>query len=345
MYTYAGGDDIMDFAFKLRCTVFDEWLNGQHNVKALCKKYGFSRKWFYKYKERFLQSGFDGLKDKIRRKPTMLHALALDEKIAIMDYIYNNPTHGPKRISMELKMNSNSISEGAIYNFLSRENLNTKLKRILWAESQGKKILTNKQKAYLNAQHRHIESNRPGELVSVDTFWLNIKNFRRIYQYTACDTFSSYGWAKVYHSKTADETIDFLENHILKNVPRGKIKRILTDQGTEFYSARHKRHLTWLEDTYKEYNLKHSVTKIAHPWTNGYAERLNRTIWDEFYLCRLSEEFDSLSAIQKELDIFMREYNFRRVHTGYKLKEQGYLYPYQAFFDIKEAKKIVPIEY
>ena len=317
----------------------------RNNVKDLCKKYGLSRKWFYKHRERFLRSGFDGLKDKVRRKPNMPHALSLDKKMAIMDYIYDNPTHGAKRTAMELRTRAIFISEGAIYNFLSKENLNTKLKRLIWAESQGKKILTEKQKAYLNAQHRHIESNGPGELVSIDTFWLNIKNFRRIYQYTACDTFSSYGWAKVYDRKTSDETIDFLENHILKSVPRDKIKRILSDQGTEFYSSRAKYIDHFFTEYLKSRGIKQSVTKRAHPWTNGYAERLNRTIWDEFYLCRLNKEFSSLAEVQKELDIFMREYNFKRVHTGYKLKEQGYLYPYQAFFHIKESKNLVAIEY
>lgn len=337
VYNSLRGDKLMDFAYKVRCMVFKEWAGGGCSVVELCQRYGFSRKWFYKYKGRFLEQGFEGLRDKIRSFPCMPHALSYYTKAGIMNYVYDNPTHGPRRINMNLAKSGMRVSEGAIYNFLAKEELNSKRKRLLWAHSQGKKILTNKQKAYLCAQKRHIESSYPGELVSIDTFWINIKSLRRVWQYTACDTYSSFGWAKLYRDRNSDNTTDFLENHVLKSLSPGKIKRLLTDQGTEFYSARHKTSLFCLDLLCKGHNIRHTVTKKGHPWTNGYAERLNRTIWDEFYLCRLNKSFRSLGRLQKELDIFMKEYNFRRIHTGYKLKSQGYEYPYQAFFDIKEG--------
>lgn len=336
--------DMMDFAYKMRCMVFDEWTKNKSNVSDLCRKYDFSRKWFYKFKKRFLTMGFEGLKDKPRETPSMPHAIDYSIKTAILDHVYDYPTHGPRRIHMELQRRSVRVSEGAIYNFLLKENLSTKRKRLFWAESQGKNILTHKQKAYIDAQNRHVESNSPGELVGIDTFMVCIKGLGKLWQYTACDTFSSFGWAKLYTRKTTDETVDFLENHLLKRLPPGRIKRILTDQGTEFYSARHRKYTYWLERIYKDYNLVHTITKPAHPWTNGYAERLNRTIWDEFYLCRLSRGFENIDEVQKELDIFMREYNFKRIHTGYKLKNQNYQYPYQAFFDIKEASNISQLQ-
>jgi len=247
--------------------------------------------------------------------------------------VYDNPTHGAKRISMNLAEGGTKISEGAIYSFMASENMNTKHRRVLWAQSQGRELLTDKQKAYLSAQYRHIDSCRPGELVGVDTFWVNIKNLGRVYQYTACDTYSSYGWAKLYKDRTSDNTVHFLKYHILEGSPKGKIKRIITDQGSEFYSARHQLRLDCLKDIYQEYNITHTITKKAHPWTNGYAERLNRTIWDEFYLCRLYKPFYTLEELQKELDLFMKDYNFNRIHTGYKLRERGYRYPCQAFFE------------
>ncbi len=340
MYNFRRGDDQMDFSFKIRSLVFSDWLNNNPTVSCLCKKYGFSRKWFYKYRKRFLKMGFNGLKDKKPTRPNMPHALSYTLKASILDHVYDFPTHGPRRIHLELRKRAICVSEGAIYNLLLAEKLNTKRKRIFWAESHGKEILTHKEKAHLDAQNRHIESSSPGELVSVDTLMVCIKGLGKIWQYTACDTYSSFGWAKIYLRKTTDETIDFLENHMFKRLPSGKIKRILTDQGTEFYSARHKKYTCWLERLYKDYSLAHTVTKPAHPWTNGYAERLNRTIWDEFYLCRLSSEYKTIEDIQRELDAFMREYNFKRIHTGYKLQNMNYQYPYQAFYDMKEKQPL-----
>ena len=91
--------------------------------------------------------------------------------------------------------------------------------------------------------------------------------------------------------------------------------------------------------------IRHSVTKVAHPWTNGYAERLNQTIWQEFYLGRLNKPYTSLDELNKELDDFMRYYNFNRVHSGYKLVAEGYKRPGQAFFDIRERQNVIELKY
>jgi transposase InsO family protein len=139
--------------------------------------------------------------------------------------------------------------------------------------------------------------------------------------------------------------VDFFCNHVLRNCPEGKIRRVLTDQGIEFYSARHKGSDSYFTTTVKWCGVGHTVTKKAHPWTNGYTERLNQTIWQEFYLSRLSRPFNSISELQDELDKFMVEYNFKRMHTGYKLKAGGFRFPGHAFFDIHERNRMIEVKY
>ncbi len=134
-------------------------------------------------------------------------------------------------------------------------------------------------------------------------------------------------------------------NHILGSVPVGKIKRVLTDRGTEFYNIRYPESDSPFTGALRAHSIKHTVTKVAHPWTNGYAERLNQTIWQEFYLCRLDRPYASLEALNKDLYAFVRYYNFNRRHTGYKLKIAGFEYPGHAFFDVKESSKVVEVKY
>ncbi len=264
--------------------------------------------------------------------------MALEKKLAILDSIYNNPMYGPKRIAYNLPF---KISSKVVWSFFKKECLNTRLKRRLWAHSQGKPVLTDKQLQHMRARHNHIQSTAPGELISLDTFWINIKNLGKVWQWTACDTYSSFGWAEVYKTLYCDNTVDFLENHILKNTPKDKIKRILTDRGSEFCYTGSGKSNSLLKMLCQRHNIIHSATKPAHPWTNGYAERLNQTIWQEFYLSRLSKPFNSLEELKKQLDEFMRDYNFKRTHTGYKLERAGYRYPAHLFFDVAESKKIV----
>ena len=333
-----------EMVFELRKRIFNEWQWKRSTWQEVRAKYGFSKKWFYKWLKRFLERGEDGLRD-MSKERSLPHpeSLGWEKEAAILCYVYDNPCHGPDRIAREIGF---KVSGKTIWKLLVGQGLNTRRKRRLWAHHMGKPVLTDKEIHILEAKNRHVESHEPGELVSMDTFWCNVKSVGRIFQYTACDTYSSYGWARIYSSKTGDSSIDFT-NHILKNTPEGKIKRILTDQGNEFYSARHRDKL--INHYFTEYLLTkcivHSVTKPAHPWTNGYAERLNQTIWQEFYLSKLSKPYCSINELNEDLQKFMAYYNWKRMHSGYKLIEGGYKCPGHAFFDIHENSNIIEIKY
>jgi transposase InsO family protein len=330
-----------EMVFRQRKRIFEEWRWKRLTWQEVKEKYGFSKKWFYKWRKRYHTYGDEGLWDKPKKSPPAHRGIGWDAKLAIMDYVYDNPTHGPDRIARELPF---KISGKAVWSYLTKEDLNTRRKRRLWAHHQGKPVLTKKEESSINARYNHIKSSYPGELVSIDTFCVSVKNWGRLWQYTACDTYSSYGWARLYLAKNHDSTVDFLE-YILERVPEGKIKRILTDRGTEFYSARRRRHLECIEKLLGKHGIRHTLTKVAHPWTNGYAERLNQTVWQEFYLCRLTKVFQHLGQLRRELEAFMLHYNFKRRHTGYKLIEGGYEFPACAFYDIRERERCVEIRY
>jgi len=331
-----------EMVFRLRKRIFEDWRWKRYTWQEVKSKYGFSKKWFYKHRKRFLKYGDEGLRDKVRNNSNRPHALSWDQRLRIMDYVYEHPTHGPHRIAAE---QIPRVGGKAVWSYLKKENLNTRRRRRLWAHAQGKPVLTEKEKLHMEAKNNHVKSKSPGELVSMDTFTVSVKGLGKIWQFTACDTYSSYGWAKCYHAKTSDNAADFLVNHMLVNVPAFKVKRVLTDQGVEFYSARHKDCDSYFTRICKRCGVKHTVTKVAHPWTNGYAERLNQTIWQEFYLCLLSRPYASIEALNNDLQRFMTDYNFKRRHTGYKLKEGGYEFPGHAFFDVRESSNIVEIKY
>lgn len=331
-----------DVVFALRKRIFYDWKWKRLTWQEVNKKYGFSKRWFYKWLKRFIKDGDDGLRDRQRDNSNRPHRLTEPQKLGILSYIFDYPTHGPNNIA---EAQTPRISNKTVWRYLKTENLNTRRKRRLWAHAQGKPVLTQKEQQIMSAKHNHIESHFPGELVGLDTFTVNVKGLGKIFQFTACDTFSSYGWARCYFSKTQDNAIDFFIHHILKNVPAFKIKRILTDQGTEFYSARHPESRTYFTRMLNNCGVEHTVTKVAHPWTNGYVERLNQTIWQEFYLCLLQRPYDTLDRLNADLQKFMTDYNFKRRHTGYKLKNEGLQFPGHAFFDIRENANIIEIKY
>lgn len=328
--------------FELRKNMIDDWRCRGLEWREICYKYRVSKRWFYKLRMRYMLEGYEGLKDRVRKNDNRPYRVSWQQRIKILDYVYYNPTHGPARIACEDP--SIGVSRITIWKVLKDEGLNTRMKRRLWAEAQGRPILTKKEKLLIAAKKRHVESHAAGELVSVDTFTASVANLGKIWQYTACDTYSSYGYARVYRDKTSDNSIDFI-NHLVNSCRTGKIKRVLTDQGTEFYNARFPDTESAFTIALRSQGIRHSVTKVAHPWTNGYAERLNQTIWQEFYLGRIDKRYESLEELNRDLFGFMRYYNFRRAHSGYKLVAEGYRCPGHAFFDTREREKVIELKY
>lgn len=328
--------------FLLRKNLIDDWKYRGLPWREICYKYRVSKRWFYKLRMRFMLQGYEGLRDRVRKPDSWPYRAGWQERLKILDYVYHNPTHGPMRIAADPSI---GLSHKTVWRVLKQEGLNTRMKRRLWAEHQGRPTLTKKEHQILLAKNRHVESHYPGELVSVDTLTVSVANLGKIWQYTACDTYSSYGWARVYLEKTAENSIDFVINHIVISSTYDKIKRVLTDQGTEFYNARFKETESFFTTALRSHSIRHSVTKVAHPWTNGYVERLNQTIWQEFYLNRLDKPYNTIEELNKDLSTFMRYYNFRRTHSGYKLKEGGFKHPGHAFFDIRERQNVIELKY
>ena len=218
---------------------------------------------------------------------------------------------------------------------MKRHQLNTKKKRLEWVRKLNGEVvkLSDLQRDKELSKTCHVKADCPGDLVGIDTFYVGcLKNLGRVYQVTACDCFSSFGWAKLYLDKSADSTIDFVGNHLLPLSGPVTLHHLLHDGRKEFTThwegATHKFH-----DACEQNQLRRTQTKVKHPWTNGYAERLNQTILDEFYSVAFRKKiYTSLEELQKDLAYFMYEYNFNRTHQGYKLKEHGFNIPAEAFF-------------
>ena len=148
------------------------------------------------------------------------------------------------------------------------------------------------------------------------------------------DTYSNFGFAKIYLDKTMISAIDFLKTKVLPvykvfNIP---LDRILTDNGKEYTThwagGKHE-----YEKFLKQNKIRHTKIKPRTPQSNGIVERFNRTLLEEFYqIAMMKKVYSSLSELQDDLDKFIYYYNFKRTNQGYRLKGKM---PYQKFFDSK----------
>jgi transposase InsO family protein len=85
------------------------------------------------------------------------------------------------------------------------------------------------------------------------------------------------------------------------------IHTIQTDNGSEFLKSFH----AYLE-THK---IKHVFSYPRSPRVNGYVERFNRTIQEEF-IYRTDELYYDLDAFQEKLTKYLNWYNFKRPHAS-----------------------------
>ena len=61
------------------------------------------------------------------------------------------------------------------------------------------------------------------------------------------------------------------------------------------------------------------TTRVRRPQTNGFVERFNRTVLDEFLRPALRRKFyPSKDSLQKDLDEWLQLYNSQRTHRGYR---------------------------
>jgi transposase InsO family protein len=93
------------------------------------------------------------------------------------------------------------------------------------------------------------------------------------------------------------------------------VKAALTDNGREFCGTETHPFELYLALT----DLEHRRTKVRHPQTNGFVERFQRTVKEGFFGVALRETlYDSVEALQTDLDQWLLHYNTERPHQGYR---------------------------
>ena len=296
------------------------------NMSQACKRLGVSRQHYYDIKEAVEEFGIEGLVEKSRSKPRVGNRVPEEFEKAVLDYSLEFPTHGQTRVSNELKRRGIVISSGGIRSIWLRHKIERKHLRLKRLEEHSAKsgiILTESQVQALEEAkeekqaHGEVETHHPGFLLGQDTFYVGyIKGVGRIYQQTAIDTFSNFGFAKVYLDKSALTSADMLNDKVLPLFDEEgmSVLRTLTDNGLE-YCGRKDSHPYQLFLHLND--IEHTRTKVRHPQTNGSTEKLNQTIKNEFYAVAFRKKiYGSLDAIQTDLDEFMKYYNYDRTNQG-----------------------------
>ncbi len=296
------------------------------NVAEACRRRGVSRTQFYEWKRRFQTHGLEGLRDMppiVKHHPFTTPPEVV-ERIKELALLY--PSRGCGYLESLLEAEGRSVSKVTIQKILDEHGLGKRYDRWLALEKQNAEQpieLSAEQIAFLEKQNpqfreRHVESSKPGELLNQDTFYVGrLKGVGKVYLHAVVDTCSSHAFGFLHTNKKPEAAVAVVHNDVLPFYKKLglKVENILTDNGTEFKG-------TDLHpfEVYLELNdIKHRTSRIRRPQTNGFIERFNRTVLDEFFRVVFREKaFESVADLQNDLDKWLAFYNTERPHQGYR---------------------------
>ncbi len=320
------------------------------NVSKACQLMGYHRDSFYEIKRAFQTSGVAGLVEQ-RRGPRSPHPNRVSPEVetAILDFCLKHPTKGAQFVANQLRLQGVEVSPSGVRGVWQRHELLTRHQRLLRLEAHASDttfMLSDEQirlleRAGSDVLPQHVESSGPGELLNQDTFyWGTLKGVGKVYVQVVVDTFCSLAFAKVYTSKMPVTAADTLYDRVLPfyealGIP---VQAVLTDNGREFCGVKQQHPYELL---LAMEGIEHRRTKIASPRTNGFVERMNRTLLDEcFRIAGRQTWYITPAEIQRDLDTFLRYYNLERSHQGYRLKGRT---PTQALRDALQVEDLPPI--
>lgn len=204
------------------------------------------------------------------------------------------------------------IRRGKLNEFANRLSTNHRYKTIEYGLKKLSKTEAKIAKRLARQNINRYERNHPGELVHFDNATLPAivgdKNKKREHIHVAVDDYSRYLVADIFPDKTQWSSAIHLEEAVMA-MPFD-VNTAYSDNGKE-YKGKINEHMFMV--TAKEYSIKQSFTKTAHPQSNGKAERVIRTLMEEWHK---RHSFASREERKKSLDEYVRYYNQQRPHQG-----------------------------
>lgn len=271
--------------------------NSSLSISKTLKELQLSRKTFYNWYSKYVEYGYDGLKNNPPSPKKFWNKIPDCEKKYIVQEALNNPEKSPRELAFHITDNREYfISESSVYRILKAQDLIT---------SPAYIVMSAKDK-YENP------TKRVNEMWQTDFTYFKITGWGWYYLSTILDDFSRYiiHWKLFSSMKTNDvqETLD--EALIRTGISSVKLKhkpRLLSDNGPCYISKELKAYM-------EERQLKHIHSAPCHPMTQGKIERYHKTLKNVVNL----QNYYLPGDLEKEIAAFVKYYNNERYHESLK---------------------------
>jgi len=294
---------------------------------------GISRQCLSKWHRRWLAEGEAGLAEHSSRPERSPRRLAPEVEQRI-EHLRRDRKLGPDRIAYELRREGLHVSASGVYRVLVRLGIN-RLRDL--DPPTGEQLRGNDPATTTHGPNRwrRYERDRPGELLHIDVkklghirpgggWWAHGRDSAQSrasrsgprvgydYVHVAVDDHSRLAYVEVITSDQGGENAaacaGFLRRAATFYAGYGvQIERVMTDNAMAYVRSR------LFAATLTDLGAIHKPTKPRCPWTNGKAERFNRTLATEWAYAAV---YDSSTERVAALPAWLHGYNHHRPHTA-----------------------------
>lgn len=295
-------------------------LRGVEGFGELCQEYGISRKTGYKWKERFMEQGLEGLVDHSRKPLKSPTQVEEDTVCQMVKLKVAHPSWGPKKIREVLSRSGwkgQIPSESTFKRILDKAGL-VRHRRQRKAQEQGQRI------------ENRVKGERPNHVWTVDfKGWWRTQDRTRFEPLTIRDDYSRYILCAQATANARTETVREQFDRVFRKYGLPEIIR--SDNGTPFAVTGSPLGLSRLSAWWLAQGIDLDRIPPRRPDQNGGHERMHRDIAMEV---EISPEID-LAIQQATLDTWRQTFNEVRPHEAIGMKVPSELYqpstrPYEA---------------
>ena len=276
------------------------------NFRALCREYGITARTGYKWRERFLRYGMEGMGEESRRPRRSPEALEEREVCEIVRLKEAHRRWGPRKIrELYLRLHGKGASESSFKRVLERAGLTERRQRRRRAAEGGR-------------LHSGRRGQAPNEMWSVDfKGWWYDGAGRRCEPLTVRDEHSRYVLELRAMKDARTVTVRRVFERLFERY--GLPQSIRSDNGSPFAARHALLGLSRLSAWWIALGIDLERGRPGHPQDNGAHERLHRDI---------SIELEGVAGAHRQaaLDLWREQFNHERPHEALGMRTPSQLY-------------------